>query len=59
LASFSAETAAAMAPGPDDRKKSIFDGVISHKSAKGDAARLAIVHPPTGAAVTRDVMLGA
>jgi hypothetical protein len=45
--------------GTDDRKKSIFDGVIGPKSAKGDAAPLAIVHPPTGAAVTRDVMLGA
>src|ERR1700751_5564109 len=45
--------------GTNDRKKRILDGVIGPKSAKGDAARLAIVHPPTGAAVTRDVMLGA
>jgi hypothetical protein len=40
----------------DDRKKSILDGVIDPKSTESDAARLTIVHPPTGTAVARDMM---
>ena len=39
-------------------EKRILNGVIDPQTAKGDATRLAIVHPATAAAVARDAMLG-
>ena len=45
--------------GADNAQERILDGVIDTQSAEGDAARLAVVHPATAAAVARDVVLGA
>src|SRR5215472_14324549 len=56
VASVSAETAAAMAPGSDDGEKRILDGVVDAQPAKGNAARLAIVHPAAAAAVAWNIV---
>src|SRR5258708_13221046 len=40
--------------GTDNAEKRIFDGVVDAQAAKGDATRLAIVHPAPAAAVARD-----
>lgn len=42
-----------------DGEKRFLDGVIDPQTAKGDATRLAIIHPAAAAAIARDVMLGA
>src|SRR6516165_9383771 len=40
--------------GADDGEKRILDGVVDAQDAKGNAARLAIVHPAAAAAVASD-----
>ena len=41
----------------DHREKRLLNGVIDPQTAKGDATRLAIIHPATAAAVAWDVVL--
>jgi hypothetical protein len=43
----------------DHGEKRFLNGVIDPQTTKGDATRLAIVHPAAAAAVARDVMLRA
>src|SRR4029077_5278681 len=43
----------------DHGEKRFLNGVIDPQTAKGNATRLAIVHPTAAAAVARDVMLRA
>src|SRR5271163_4424208 len=45
--------------GADDGQQRVLDGVVNTQAAKGDAARLGIVHPAPAAAVARDLMLHA
>src|SRR5208337_2405162 len=45
--------------GADHGEKRFLNGVIDPQAAKGNATRLAIVHPAAAAAVARDVMLRA
>ena len=45
--------------GADDGQQCMLDGVVNPQAAKGNAARLGIVHPAAAAAVTRDLMLHA
>ena len=45
--------------GADNGHERILDGVIDAQAAEGNAAGLAIVHPATAAAVTRNVVVGA
>ena len=45
--------------GADNGEKCFLNGVIDPQAAKGNATRLAIVHPAAAAAVARDVMLRA
>ena len=40
-------------------EKRILNGVIDPQTAKGNATRLAIVHPAAAAAVARDIVLRA
>src|SRR3954465_14589935 len=45
--------------GTDHAKQGLLDRVVGAQSAKGDAARFAIVQPASAAAVAGDVVLGA
>ena len=42
--------------GAHNAEKRLLDGVVDTQAAKGDAMRLAIVHPGTAAAVSRNAM---
>src|SRR6516225_3281827 len=42
--------------GADDGEKRILDGVVDAQAAKGNAARLAIVHPAAAAAIARNIV---
>ena len=54
-----AQQGGAHASSADHGEKRFLNGVIDPQAAKGNATRLAIVHPAAAAAVARDVMLRA